>query len=484
MEKEIKVYNTHITISPYTKGENERLEKRLSLWIEAEFRYEPMAYYIYNNTLYIPKGYSVIELERMYNVAAFYMREFDKPKKITKVRMTANPKSRIQEEAINFLSCNDEFTKYQSSPQQALILDTGDGKTYCTIHSIVNYKLRALIITHQDKIKMQWIKSFQDFTTIEDDMLVNINGSDVINNIMDNKVEGFIYLVNHQTLTSYLKTHGINEFMKFIKKINIGIKVFDEAHLSFKNTLLIDMFSNTYKTFYLTANFGRSDSNEERLFKKCFSTVIKFGEQTKNYEEKRKHIIYIPVLYRSNPTYIDLKSVNNMYGFSVLNFSKYAIHNDKEGTQINILFKIFEICVNIEGRILITVPKIEDTEYLKDIFSDKYGHLGKSICTINSKHSKEENNYNKENYDIIISTIRSSGTGADIKKLRCIINLEPFSSNITANQLSGRLREYAKDKDTYFFDLIDISFPVCERQYKSKLKILKKKCKEIKVYNI
>lgn len=87
----------------------------------------------------------------------------------------------------------------------------------------------------------------------------------------------------------------------------------------------------------------------------------------------------------------------------------------------------------------------------------------------------------KEECDIICSTIKSCGTGVDIKGLRCIINAEPFSSHITANQLAGRLREYAPDKDTYFFDLIDIAFPSCENQYKSKLTNLRKKCKEVKV---
>ena len=94
--------------------------------------------------------------------------------------------------------------------------------------------------------------------------------------------------MNHQTLTSYAKSHGWNAVRDFFKKIHVGVKVYDEAHLSFKNVLRLDMFSNTMKTFYLTANFGRSDSREASLFRRCFSSVYKFGEETKNYEEKRK----------------------------------------------------------------------------------------------------------------------------------------------------------------------------------------------------
>lgn len=484
-QKKIRVYHTHIEISPYELGENERFERMLSIWIDAEYRFDPIGYHVHNNILYIPRGVDTYILQKEFNSTPFIVRKPDEYEIITdRIDMKLPPKNRIQEESIDFLTGEGDFVNTTSYSQQALILDTGDGKTYTTTNAITKLKMKAIIITHQDKIKQQWIETFLSKTTVDKNRLINISGSDAIERIMKNRLEGDFYFVNHQTLNSYGKHNGWDAIQKFFKKISVGVKVFDEAHLSFKNVLLIDFFTNTKKTFYLTANFGRSDSKEERLFKKCFASVYKFGEHTKNYEEKRKHIVYVPVLYQSNPSFNQLQMASNMYGFSVLGFIKYALYEDYDNTMIHNFFEIFDIANRLEGKILITVPKIDDTKYIQDLIIKKYKNLNKTVMTINSKNSKEENDTAKIDADIICSTIKSCGTGVDIQGLRVVINLEPFSSNITTNQLSGRLREYSEEKDTYFFDLIDTAFPTCERQYKTKLSYLKKKCKAIKVMKL
>lgn len=480
-EKKIRIYHTHIEVSPYELGENERIERQLSVWVDAEYRYDPIGYYVEDNVLYLPRGMNVYILEKEFNSTAVVVREADNHDVVRRVEMTVAPRDRIQDEAIDFLTAEGEFKKALTYSQQALVLDTGDGKTYTTVNGIVQWKMKAIIITHQDKIKLQWIDTFETKTNVRKSYLINITSSDMIDKIIDGKISGFYYFVNHQTLTSYMSSRGTQKLREFFKAIRVGVKVFDEAHLAFKNVLRIDFFSNTMKTFYLTANFDRSDSKESRLFKKCFASVYKFGEETKEYEEKRKHIIYVPVLYRSHPTFNQEAMARNAYGFSVLGFSKYALYEDEEATMLRKFRKIFEIATGIEGKILITVPRIDDTEMMKSLIEKEYPDLGKSIMTINSSNTKKDNDEAKQNADIICSTIKSCGTGVDIKGLRCVINLEPFSSKITSNQLSGRLREYAPDKDTYFFDLVDCAFSTCEHQYKTKLGYLKKKCKEIRV---
>ena len=64
-EKHIRIFHTHIEISPYQLGECETIEKQMSIWVEAEFRYEPMAYFVYNDTLYLPRGFNINILERL-----------------------------------------------------------------------------------------------------------------------------------------------------------------------------------------------------------------------------------------------------------------------------------------------------------------------------------------------------------------------------------------------------------------------------------
>lgn len=481
--KRIDVFHTHIEITPYELGENPSLEKSLSTWIYATHCYNPLAYHLDDDILYIPRGINVELLQRQFNSTAIRRTTPDKYSHFKKVEMKSPPRNDLQIDALNFLSCEEDFRYVRKYSQQALILQTSVGKTYITVHAIVNYSIKAIIITHQEKIKEQWIQTFLDRTTIEKDRLLNIKGTTTIDKIMNDKIEADIYFVNHRTLLAYMKQHGGDGLRKFFKKIKVGIKVFDEVHLEFKNLLKIDFFSNTFKTFYLTANFSRSDVDERKLFQRCFASVVKFGEGTENSKHVRKHIDYVACLYRSNPNYDQLAFFNTAFGFSPINFSTYSLHDDINQTLRSKFLIIFDKALNMEGKILITVTKIEDIDYIKSVITDNYLDLDETIGTINSKNSKEENEESKK-CDIIISTIKSCGTGVDIKGLRCIINLEPFSSPITTNQLSGRLREYARDKETYFFDLIDVSVPTCEKYYKSKLSYLKKKCNKIIALNM
>ena len=57
--------------------------------------------------------------------------------------------------------------------------------------------------------------------------------------------------------------------------------------------------------------------------------------------------------------------------------------------------------------------------------------------------------------------------------------LEPFSSNVNAEQFIGRLREYAPDAYTFYVAPIDEGFPQSKRMYSKRKKVLKKKCAKI-----
>jgi hypothetical protein len=487
MERSIKVFHTHIEVWPYKLGESPRVEKAMSVWIDAEYRYEPLGYYFYNDTLYVPRGFDINLLEKEFKIHAENMYHADEAKKVTGVKMLCPPRDETQVRAIDYLMGRGRFYSANTASQQALILDTGIGKTYVTIHSIIEMKTRAIIITHQDKIKQQWIERFKEYSNVKDEYLIDIAGSPQMEKVMKGKLSGYYYFINHQTINSYLRNNGPDELKKFFKKISVGIKVFDEAHLSFKNVMRTDFFSNTRKTYYLTANFDRTDPNEARVFRRAFDNAYKMTESQLLKDDAdaktgRKHIVFIPTLYRSNPAPQYVKMAMNSYGFSVAGFFKYAFHYDQYNTMREVFYQIFEMAIKLEGRILITLPKIEDTYILADSIKKHYPDLNRSIGTVNSKNTKDDNEYVKENSDIIVSTIRSCGTGVDIKKLRVIINLEPFSSKITANQLAGRLREYSPTEDTYFFHLVDLAFPVCEDQYLKVVRHLKGKCKSIEIF--
>lgn len=478
--KNITVFNTHIEIYPYKKGENFQLEKSLSKWNVTTHHYIPIAYYVQDNTLYLPRGINLSVLQSTFNSIPSIHKNSDLYNYMkSKIEILANPRDRIQEESIDFLTSNGRFAIGKSQTQFGLNLDTGDGKTYCMCNAIVTMHIKTIIITHKDRIKNQWITTLNKmFEFNEPNRIYSINGYDDMEKIMNGHIEADIYIVNHQTIASYARVNGWNSIKDFFNILKVGVKVFDESHKFFNNSLMIDYFSNTARTFYLTATFSRSDIREAAIYRLAYSSVYRFGEETFNYEEKRKHIVFVVIYYHSNPTLLDVKNMITANGFSSYKFIDYAL-NEEDNMLMKVINYVLKATSHLEGSTLIVSPKIESTEYIAKSIKMI---TNKSVGTVHSKNSNEENNENIHK-DIICSTVKSIGEGDDIKKLRIIINAEPIGSRSLADQLRGRLREFSENDDTFMFYPVDTSIKETVIFLKRIMPVMKKKCKEIIITN-
>ena len=470
---EIRVFYSHIEVSNYNEGDNPELEHMLSRYNRVEHRDIPICYYVENNTLYLPRGMSLSTLKGMFKATPTMMGKCDEYDKFINIKMLAEPINRIQEEAVRFLRSEEEFSKGRVFTQLGLNLDTGDGKTYCMINGIVSQKMKAIIITHKSNLKSQWYDEILDKTSFTRYDVMDLDGSDKMKAVLDGKKSANIYLVNHQTVREFARREGWEKVREFFKVACIGIKVYDECHKYFRSTFLIDCFSNTSRSYYLTATFLRGDPKEEILYKMAFSNMYRFGEQTMDYEEKRKHIVLVVIYYNSKPQ--PGTSVNTVYGFSDYLFIDYAFNLDENHTLEKVLRRILRQSSKMEGRTLITSPKIESVEKVREILEDE---VDGKIGTIHSKNSDVDNEYGFE-ADYISSTIGSLGEGNDIKKLRKVINLDPIGSKVLADQLRGRLREYSKEDDTFMFYPVDIGFKETVEMFNRILPVMKRKCKEI-----
>ena len=84
---------------------------------------------------------------------------------------------------------------------------------------------------------------------------------------------------------------------------------------------------------------------------------------------------------------------------------------------------------------------------------------------------------------IILSTDKSMQKGVDCKNLQFVIACTPFSSQVIAEQMLGRLRRIP-NKEVMYFDLTDTGFKSCVSQRKSRKSVLDKKAKSIKLLNL
>lgn len=467
------VKQTCIEVHDYNLGDQINLEKSLSVWNDSYFRYEPKGfdYDEENRILYLPRGMDIGFLERLFNRPIEMDRKYNDYQKAS-YKLIAEPRDEIQVKSIAYLIGENDFGYTKRYSQQLLNLDTSIGKTYVTIAASTFLQVNSIIITHQDRIKNQWINSFKKFTNISELAMCDITGSKQINKLMKmSKIPYKVFFINHGTLKSWCKKNGWENLNDVFIHLGIGLKVFDEAHIEFKSVLKIDFHTNVFKTFYLTATFERSEYDENKVFNQCFKNIAKFGKEVS--KDVRKHIVYLAVKFDSKPSLSDKINIKGPKGF---NRNAYIDYELDKGRIMDVIEYLIDFFKDKEGKILILSSKIDSSFKIKEYLEEFRPY--KKYMAWNS-HVSDEEKAEAFTKDIISGTNLSLGTGSDIPGLRFVIMTEPYSSSVTAKQVSGRLREYAPDAYTFYIELVDTGFPKVVEMYKKRLKVFKKKCVSI-----
>lgn len=426
-------------------------------------------YIIDDGKMYLPKGTPASKLEALSGCKVNYIEESDPVVPMSRHHCSYyDPRNKVQYESIDFLRGEGK--------QLGLNLATGIGKTFCVAYASTELNLRTIVITPNTGLKNQWIKTYSTMFDYKKKELVNIAGSPVMEAMMEGSfTDADVYFVNHQTLRSYIAAHGPYSLREFFRKLGAGIKVYDESHMEFGNILLMDFLSNTERTWYLTATFDRSDKTESACFRQAFSSVDSFGKQESS-EVVKKHVVYHIVNINSKISPQNKRKVMGYPQFSAVKYGKYAIFDDPYDTAYKTVLAILNKTTSMDGKTLIFLPLIECVdEMVKRLKRD---YPAKSCAAYHSKVDREEKE-SAEKKDIIVSTIKSCGTGKDIKGLRSVICLEPIASKVITEQMIGRLRPYAEGKDTYYWDIVDKSVIGCQWYFRARFKTIQKLVKDV-----
>lgn len=352
--------------------------------------------------------------------------------------------------------------------------------TFCTGYAIGLFGAKALIIMHRDTLRGQWSKSLYDLNGFPRDRVHEITSSEEFESICYNrhKFDYDVYLMTHSTFKAGVKRVGDTKLVSdFIRNLGIGVKVIDEAHLEFKDTLLMDFLFNVRRNIYLTATDGRSQRSENTIFKHVFSnaTFYKKPEVNKKHPDKWVEYITVHVNTHVKPNIYRFK-VNGCKGMSAVSYGKWVIQYDKKQTHFKLCRELLREIYSNEptAKVIVFMPLIElCTEcayFLNELNYDSTFKYDLTVKTINSHNSKSENEYNKS-ADVIVTTIQSLGTGSDIKGVTDIICCSPFVSKIVAQQVFWRIRYI--DKKCHYYDIVDDSVQMDLYWWRSRSKILK-----------
>lgn len=450
----IKVYATKIIITDYSLGDNEELEEALSYWDKALFRYVLFnAYYDEEKRyLYIPRGYSYSKLENQLNTGV--ERREDEYSEYDKIVFTLlkPPRDKKQTTALSFLAGVNGFELYAKKRRKMLQLGTGIGKTYIAIAIMWHFKLKGAIVMNKDGLIEQWRDKILEYTNITKEEIYIIRGGDSIDKLYDmneNDKKKFnsikVFIVSHATITAFANKSSWNKVTELYEMMRVGINIYDEAHLAYKNILMMDFHTNTYLTMYLTATAGKSDMNQNRLYIKAFSNLPTLTIKTEQAESKVTSFV---IRYETEPTLMEQGLMKTRMGINRNYYMEYTMTKGRE-----LFFRALKLVINTFkdqdisiAILLLRIFAVYDVkEFLEKEFPELKGNIGTYISDIPKNERKKE--LDKK---IILTTAGSFGTGMDLEKLFVIVNAEPGSSKIVLEQNFGRLRNKG-----YYFEIFD-----------------------------
>lgn len=475
-DNRIKVTNTAIIIDNYELHESEQLEHPFQIYDPVYHRMNYLGFYYdkENKRIYLPGGLDLWWVRKAVN-EKYYTRIDPYPyKKISNIRMKYKPRDNEQLETLKFTAGLEEYDGNQYAPQLSINLSTGKGKTYCSIATIAFYQIKSIIITGSNSLLTQWEQNIIEYTNLNSSDIFRINGSDICNMILNgssNKAENAsIFLCSHGTLRSFGDRYGWDKVGELFKKLGIGMKFYDECHTNYDNMLMIDFFTNIFKTFYVTATPGRSDWKENHIFQISLKNVPNIDLFDEN---KDPHTSYIALKWNSNPTAMDIsKCRSTMYG---LDRNKYMEYLTKKPEFYELLRVIMDLVIKCKGRALLYIGTNDGILRVYYWICQNYPEFIGDIGIFTSLVSKEDKMKEKKKR-LLLSTTKSAGLGEHIEGLKLTVVLaEPFKSDIVFRQTLGRTR----DPNTIYIETVDLGFKYTKKYYYAKLPSANKYAKDV-----
>ena len=436
-----------------------------------------------HDTLYFHKGVDTGYLKRLLGDVEFKYDPYDPYKEMDyEFEEVMPPRDDDQIDYINFIAGEKEHANNINDSQVFLVATTGAGKTFCAGYGVGLYGTKTLIVMHRDNLRSQWMKSLFELNGFSKREVHEITSSEELEAIANND-HGYdydIYLMTHATFRAGVRRIGDTKKIGSItRNLGIGFKIIDEAHLEFRDTLLMDFLFNVRRNLYLTATDGRSSRDENAIFKHVFTNTTFYRRapvSKSNHPNKWVEYVTVEINTHVNPNIYRYR-VNGGRGMSAITYGKWVIAHDKKQTHFKVCKELVkEIFTNEpSAKVLVFMPLIDlctDCAYFltTGLDNDESFEYALTIRTVNSHNSKSENEINKR-ADVIVTTVQSLGTGSDIKGITDIIICSPIVSKIVVKQVFGRIRYI--NKPCHYYDIIDTSVQADMYWWKSRSKTLK-----------
>lgn len=465
------VSNSCIKIEGYELGSCPALERNFMVWNPINHKMDILGMYYDSTTqtLILPRGLDIWKIKQWVGVKYHESVSPNPYKETGPIGMKYKPRDNQQSEALKFMIGLDQYEENSYQPQLSVNLNTGKGKTYCSIATIAYLRIKSIVITGSNTLLNQWKNNIKEYTSLAEEDIFFISGSSVMNMILKNKSpkaqNAKIFLCTHGTIRSFCELYGWDKLDLVFYNLGIGLKFIDEAHTNFANMLMLDFFTNVFRTYYVTATPNRSSWQENKIFTLTLKNVPCIDLFN---AESDPHTNYVAIKWNSHPQPKDISRCKNIYG---LDRNRYVNFITTNPYFYQMMYVIMDMYLKCGGRALFYIGTNEGILRVYKWIIDNFPQVSGEVGIFTSLLCKEDKIKERDTKKLLLTTTKSAGLGEDIKGLKlAVILAEPFKSSVLTRQALGRLR----DQDTMFVELVDMGFRHIMKFYYAKLPTLNK----------
>jgi superfamily II DNA or RNA helicase len=355
--------------------------------------------------------------------------------------------SELQEEAIDYI-----LSEY-SPTTKAVILQAGGGKTLLTMMAASKYRQRMCIMLEPKYID-QWLKAFDENCIIDKKRITVIQGGNSLRALLEmGEDNGDIpydaIIVSTITFRLYIEAYeecGSAARLKeehgyavppylFFQHLRIGMRVIDEVHENFHLMFRLDCYTHVNNAVSLSATLQSDDQFINNMMRVAYPPQQRFDKGGFN---KYVHAYSLHYTVRRPKEIRTLQ--RGMASYSHVEFEK-SIMKSKEMLKAyfqmtrDSLIYTYDLDYRPGDRCLVYFATIEMCTLFTEYIKKDYGHRDVR------RFVGEDPFENLINADIIVSTLKSAGTGKDIPQLTTVIMTPAVNSSPTNIQGFGRLRD-------------------------------------------
>lgn len=474
-EKKIILRHGHIAITNYKKKDNYEFEKSLSVWDSISFKYHLVGgYYVKEMKEFrINRGYNLKRLHMYFPDYTFEVDNDAFPYDEIHVDLYAPPKSDFQRVALTFMASQETFQNLKNYTQKMITAPPGAGKTFCGVASTAFMSSRLVIIVPFTKLLEQWKESLTTFTSIKESEIMIVQGSKACEKIREGKckdIKAFIFMTD--TIASYQEHYGNLAVIDMFYETNAYVKIVDEVHRDLKTITMIDALTNFHMTYYMSATPGRTERKENWIFKELFHNVPKFGEEFEKQDEKHLNVMVKKYAFTPNSKQIN-QMVNPRVGLNGMIYEKVLMNASEEQRQdfnnsLQVVLNWAKGLLKKGNKIMILAQSVDFLTYLStivdEIFPNQWSLYHGGLSKAERKQALEKK--------VIIATMGTLGTGADIKGLQFLFNCATYSSHITVKQVSGRCRPMKDGTPVVYCELCNYGWLKTVKQFEKRKRYL------------